>query len=119
MNKDFSFKDGLFSGFDAQSRKYDTKTWSFEMDDAGIPKQDKSLQDPRCVFQLMKNHYSRYTLEDVSCITGVSPDNLLKVYEAYSATGVGTKAGTGMPWAGPSTPSAFRTSARRVWSSYR
>ncbi len=96
VNKDFAFSDGLFSGFDSQARKYDTKSWSFEMDEAGIPKKDKSLQDPRCVFQLMKNHYSRYTLEDVSSITGVSPENLLKVYEAYSATGVGNKAGTVM-----------------------
>jgi formate dehydrogenase major subunit len=96
VNKDFAFQDGLFSGFDAQTRKYDTKSWSFDMDEAGIPKKDKSLQDPRCVFQLMKNHYSRYSLEDVSSITGVSTENLLKVYDAYSATGVGTKAGTVM-----------------------
>ena len=96
MNKDFAFKDGLFSGFDAQTRKYDTKTWSFQMDEAGLPRKDKSLQDPRCVFQLMKKHYSRYSLDKVSSITGVSKENLLKVYEAYSATGVATKAGTVM-----------------------
>lgn len=95
VNKDFGFQDGLFSGFDPKARKYDTKTWSFETDDAGV-KKDKTLQDPRCVFQLMKKHYSRYTLENVSSITGVSPENLLKVYEAYSATGTGTKAGTVM-----------------------
>ena len=96
VNKDFGFKDGLFSGFDAQTRKYDTKTWSFQMDEAGLPRKDKSLQDPRCVFQLMKKHYSRYSLDKVSSITGVSKENLLKVYEAYSATGVATKAGTVM-----------------------
>ena len=96
VNKDFSFNDGLFSGFDPQARKYDTKTWSFEMDETGVPKKDKTLQDPHCVFQLMKNHYVRYTPENVSAITGVSPENLLKVYDAYSATGVGAKAGTVM-----------------------
>jgi len=96
VNKDFAFNDGLFSGFDAGARKYDTKSWSFDMDEAGIPKKDKSLQDPRCVFQLLKHHYSRYSLDKVSSITGVSKENLLKVYEAYSATGVGTKAGTVM-----------------------
>jgi formate dehydrogenase major subunit len=96
VNKDFDFKDGLFSGFDANTRKYDTKTWSFVMDEADLPKKDKTLQDPRCVFQLMKQHYSRYSLNNVSSITGVSKENLLKVYEAYSATGTGTKAGTVM-----------------------
>jgi formate dehydrogenase major subunit len=96
VNKDFGFQDGLFSGFDAQARKYDTKSWSFEMDEAGVPKRDKSLQDPRCVLQLLKKHYERYSLDNVSSITGVSQEDLLKVYEAYSATGVGTKAGTVM-----------------------
>ncbi len=88
VNKGFDFKDGSFSGFDPQTRKYDTKTWSFEMDEAGVPKKDKTLQDPQCVFQLMKKHYSRYSLETVSAITGVSQEDLLKVYEAYSVTGV-------------------------------
>ncbi len=96
VNKDFDFKDGLFSGYDPATRKYDTKTWSFEMDEAGVPKMDKTLQDPRCVFQLLKKHYSRYTLDNVSAVTGVSPEDLLKVYESYSATGVPTKAGTVM-----------------------
>jgi len=66
------------------------------MDEAGLPKKDKSLQDPRCVFQLLKKHYERYNLDNVSAITGVSQEDLLKVYEAYSATGVPTKAGTVM-----------------------
>ena len=43
---------------------------------------------------MMRKHYSRYTLDKVSSITGVSKENLLKVYEAYSATGVPDKAGT-------------------------
>ncbi len=96
VNKDFDFKDGLFSGFDPKARRYDTKTWAFEMDEAGVPKKDKTLQDPNCVFQLLKKHYARYTLDNVSAVTGVSPEDLLKVYEAYGATGVGTKAGTVM-----------------------
>ena len=27
------FKDGLFSGYDAEKRKYNKDTWVFEMDD--------------------------------------------------------------------------------------
>ncbi len=94
VNPDFSFNDGLFSGYDAEKRKYDKSTWTFQTDANGIPLKDPTLQDPRCVFQLMKKHYSRYTLDKVSSITGVSKENLLRVYEEYSATGAPDKAGT-------------------------
>jgi len=94
VGSDFKFEDGLFSGYDAKKRKYSKDTWVLEKDAKGIPKRDMSLSDPRCVFQMMKTHYSRYTLDKVSSITGVSKENLLKVYEEYSATGVKDKAGT-------------------------
>jgi formate dehydrogenase major subunit len=94
VDSGFHFKDGLFSGYDAKKRKYDKATWVFDKDAKGIPQRDMSLTNPRSVFQLMKKHYSRYTLDKVSSITGVSKENLLKVYEAYSATGVPDKAGT-------------------------
>jgi formate dehydrogenase major subunit len=94
VGSDFTFKDGLFSGYDPQKRKYDKDTWVIEKDGNGIPKRDMSLNHPRCVFQMMKTHYSRYTLEKVSSITGVSKENLLKVYGEVSATGVKDKAGT-------------------------
>jgi len=94
VNKDFSFNDGLFSGYDAQKRKYEKDTWTFDKNESGIPKRDMTLSDPRCVLQMMKKHYSRYTLDKVSSITGVSKENLLKVYQAYSATGRPDKAGT-------------------------
>ena len=94
VGSDFNFNNGLFSGYDAKKRKYDKATWVLEKDGKGIPKRDMTLQDPRCVLQMMRKHYSRYTLDKVSSITGVSKENLLKVYEAYSATGKPDKAGT-------------------------
>ena len=94
VGNDFYFKDGLFSGYDPKARKYNKDTWVLEKDGKGIPKRDMTLNDPRCVFQMMKEHYSRYTLDKVSSITGVSKEDLTKVYEAYSATGVPDKAGT-------------------------
>ena len=94
VNADFSFHDGLFSGYDAAKRKYNKDTWTFDMDGRGVPQRDMSLNHPRCVFQLLKKHYSRYTLDKVSSITGVSKENLLKVYEIYASTGVPDKAGT-------------------------
>ena len=94
VDSGFRFKDGLFSGYDAKKRKYDKATWVFDKEGNGIPRRDMSLTHPRSVFQLLKKHYSRYTLEKVSSITGVSKENLLKVYEIYASTGVPDKAGT-------------------------
>jgi formate dehydrogenase major subunit len=94
VGEDYYFKDGLFSGYDAKKRKYDKATWVLEKDGKGIPKRDMTLTHPRSVFQMMRKHYSRYTLDKVSSITGVSKENLLKVYEIYASTGVPDKAGT-------------------------
>ena len=90
----FDFQDGLFAGYDPKARKYDKKKWALVKDEKGIPKKDRSLQDPRCVLQLLKKHYSRYDLDTVSSVTGTPKEDLLKVYELYSATGEKGKAGT-------------------------
>jgi len=94
VGKDFSFKDGLFSGFDEAGRKYDKKSWDFELDENGVPKRDMSLQDPRCVYQILKKHYERYDLKKVSAISGSPEDKLMAFYKAYAATGKPDKAGT-------------------------
>ena len=91
---DYDFNDGLFSGFDAEKRKYDKSKWGFVKDANGVSKRDRTLQDPRSVFQLIKKHYSRYDLDTVSAITGTPKEDLAKVYEMYSATGLQGKAGT-------------------------
>ncbi|MBW1819869.1 MAG: formate dehydrogenase-N subunit alpha, partial [Deltaproteobacteria bacterium] len=90
----FSFEDGLFSGYDAKKKKYDKKMWAFAKDAKGNPKKDRSLKDPRCVLQLLKQHYGRYDLDTVSAVTGTPKEDLLKVYEMYTATGQKGKAGT-------------------------
>jgi formate dehydrogenase major subunit len=94
VNSRFGFDDGLFSGYDPNKRAYDASTWALEKDEQGIPKRDMTLQDPRCVLQLMKKHYSRYTLEKVCQITGTPTDDLEKVYNIYGSTGSPDKAGT-------------------------
>ncbi len=94
VGEKFDFKDGLFSGFNAEKKAYDASNWAYVLDEKGIPKKDLSLQDPRCVLQLLKKHYSRYDLDTVSKITGTPKEDLLKVYEAYSSTGKPDKAGT-------------------------
>lgn len=94
--------DGLFSGYDPQNASYDTSSWSYqsrsgaekveepgteaegdvaEPDEygAGGPSlshadlaHDDTLQDPHCVFQLVKRHYARYTPEMVQETCGIS-----------------------------------------------
>ena len=90
----FDFKDGLFTGYDPKKKKYDKSQWAFEKDGNGVPKRDLSLKDPRCVFQLMKKHYSRYTPKTVSAITGTPEADLKKVWETYAETGAVDKTGT-------------------------
>jgi len=86
--------NGLFSGYDEKTRKYDKKTWSFQMDENGIPKKDPTLKDPHCVYQLLKKHYSRYTIDKVSSITGTPKEKLEEVYKLYASTGKPNRVGT-------------------------
>ncbi len=74
---------GLFSGYNPETRSYDRSSWVFETDDDGIIVKDRSLQHPRCVFQILKQHYSRYDLDTVSSITGTTTKLLQTVYETY------------------------------------
>ena len=46
---------------------------------------DLSLQHPRCVYQLLKQQYSRYTPEMVSRITGIPQDQLLKAWDQFTS----------------------------------
>ncbi|MTV23994.1 molybdopterin-dependent oxidoreductase [Nitriliruptoraceae bacterium ZYF776] len=46
---------------------------------------DPSLQDPRCVYQLLKRHYARYTPEFVAETCGVPKEQFLAVAEALCA----------------------------------
>src|SRR5258708_1788870 len=43
------------------------------------PERDDTLQNPRCVFQIVKRHFSRYTPEMVERTTGCPKDTFLKV----------------------------------------
>ena len=94
VNPKYDFKDGLFSGYNAEKRTYDKSLWAFEKDEKGIPKKDATLQNERCVYQLLKKFYSRYDLDTVSSITGTPKEDLIKVYEAFAATGKPDKVGT-------------------------
>ena len=103
--------DGLFSGYDPETRTYETSSWGYagaevqasgglreegatkgeqsghgghgaRLGDAQAPERDETLEHPRCVFQLLKRHFSRYTPETVARVCGCSPEQLVAVAEA-------------------------------------
>jgi formate dehydrogenase-N alpha subunit len=94
VSEQYAFEDGLFCSFDDQEKSYDLKTWAYASDGAGNPKTDKSLKDPRCVYQLLKKHYNRYDIDTVCAITGTRKEDYLRVAQAFCATGRADKAGT-------------------------
>jgi formate dehydrogenase major subunit len=94
VSEKFDFRDGLFTGYNPEKRAYDKATWVLEKDEKGIPKRDMTLQNPRCVYQMMKKHYARYDLDMVSSITGTPKADLIKVYETYATTGKPDRVGT-------------------------
>jgi formate dehydrogenase major subunit len=108
---DGSFKlpsdtDGVFSGFDAEKHSYNRASWNYtggkQVEHASaaagqnaapatlppLPEKveyDPTLQNPNCVFQLLKKHYSRYTPEMVERITGIPKSQFLKAADLYTS----------------------------------
>jgi formate dehydrogenase major subunit len=92
--------EGLFSGYtggsneaDGAKRSYSKTTWGYQVDDKGVPIKDKSLQNPNCVFQLLKKHYTRYTPEKINAICGTPKEAFLEVCRTFASTGKTGKAG--------------------------
>jgi len=103
--------DGLYSGFDETSKTYDRSSWNYQEGGdmsgkaaasdpppaqaaaavgapATLPPNvayDLTLQHPRCVFQQLKKHYSRYTPEIVERITGIPKGQFLKAAELFTS----------------------------------
>src|SRR5215813_2597185 len=75
VKEEYKFSDGLFSGYDEGKRSYDRSTWEYQIGPDGFAVRDMTLENPRCVFQLMKEHFAPYTPEMVSRITGTPQDN--------------------------------------------
>ena len=86
VKDEFAFADGFFTGYDADTRKYDKSTWDYQMGEDGFVKTDPSLENPRCVWNLMKAHFSRYTPEVVENICGTPKDKFLQVAELLASS---------------------------------
>jgi len=94
ISDDFEFNEGLFSGFDKESSSYSKESWAYQKDENGMILRDDNLKDPRCVYQLMKKHYSRYTPEKVCDITGTDLNNYLQLVKTFCSTGRPDKSAT-------------------------
>ncbi len=94
ISPEYGFTDGLFAGAEIKDGKftYDNNKWAYQKDGDNI-KKDPTLQDPQCVFQILKKHVSRYDIKTVCQITGTPEDVFQKVCETYCSTGKPDKAG--------------------------
>jgi formate dehydrogenase major subunit len=101
---------GVFSGLDREQRKYNPRKWRYDGQPADKrpgepsgesgqgkphsfsaqvgkllgppPRQDPTLQNERCVFQILQRHYRRYTPELVEQVCGTPRETFLKVAQA-------------------------------------
>lgn len=93
--------DGLFSGWNPEKHKYAAEFWQYqdahvtpaaghrEQESAetraahvtriGAIQTDPTLEHPRCVFQILKRHFARYTPEMVEETCGIPRELFLKV----------------------------------------
>ncbi len=86
VKDEYAFNDGIFSGYNPEKRSYDKSSWGYQIGKDGYVITDPTLQNPRCVYQLMKAHYSRYTPDMVATICGTPKDAFLKVCEMIAET---------------------------------
>lgn len=90
----FGFEQGHFSGWDEASKTYDKSTWRYKMDARGHARVDESLSAPRSVFQLLKEHYARYTPEKVAEICGCTAEAFESAAAIICSTGTAGRSGT-------------------------
>jgi formate dehydrogenase major subunit len=117
--KDAEELGGVFSGWNEKEKKYDSTTWLYEQQSEKEPRQaagavptagghgqrggeagkpnifvkDETMQNPRCVFQVLKRHFARYTPEMVEQYCGVPRDIFLKTAEAFASASGPEKTG--------------------------
>ncbi len=63
-----------------------SSTWDYERDKKGIPKTDKSFVNPDTVFQIIKKHFSKYSVEAVSSTTGCPAKKFLEIADIISSS---------------------------------
>ena len=90
VRDDFGFDEGVFSGYDRENRKYETASWGYQLGPDQMPKKAKDLDDPRCVFQKLRQHFGRYTPAIAEQISGVPAKQILEIAETFAKNRPGT-----------------------------
>ncbi|WPD75468.1 formate dehydrogenase-N subunit alpha [Dickeya fangzhongdai] len=94
VRDDFSFDEGIFSGYSEKERKYDRTSWQYELDENGFAKRDMTLSHPRCVWNLLKTHVSRYTPDLVTNVCGTPKQDFLTICDLLASTSVPDRTAT-------------------------
>jgi len=94
VKEEFSFTGGIYSGYNPDKRSYDKTSWDYEIGADGYAKIDTTLAHPRCVYNLMKQHYARYNPEMVERVCGTPKDRVLHVWDMIASTATPTRAMT-------------------------
>ncbi len=92
----FGYQDGLFTGYDESKRDYDRSTWDYQIGDDGFIVVDETLTNPRCVWNLLKQHVSIYTPEFVERVCGTPKNKFLQVAKMIAETSAKDKFMTSM-----------------------
>jgi len=94
VREDYSFDKGIFSGYDAEKRSYAKTSWDYDKGEDGYVKTDPTLTNPRCVYNMLKQHYARYTPEMVERVCGTPKEKFLHVCEMMASCAAPTRAMT-------------------------
>src|SRR5688572_7735393 len=86
IKDEFAFSDGYFSGYAPDKRTYDKTSWGYQIGADGFAMVDETLENPRCVYQLMKTHFSRYTPDMVNQICGTPKEKFQQVCDLIGST---------------------------------
>ncbi len=96
VKEGFGYQDGLFTGYNETRRDYNRETWEYEIGPDGFVVVDDTLQNPRCVWNLLKQHVSVYTPEMVERICGTPRDKFLQICAMIAETSARDKYMTSM-----------------------
>ncbi|KQV43976.1 formate dehydrogenase [Rhizobium sp. Root268] len=96
VRDDFGWADGLFNGYDEEKRDYDRTAWEYQLNEDGTVKADPTLADPRCVWNLLKEHVAAYTPDFVENLCGTPKERYLKICEMIAATSARDKVMTSL-----------------------
>ncbi len=96
VREDFGWSDGLFTGYDEEKRDFDKSSWDYQIGEDGFALRDPTLEDPRCVWQMLKKHVDVYTPDFVENITGTPRDKFLTVCQMIGETSAPDRTMTSM-----------------------